>query len=584
MLRRRTLWTSMGAAWVRASKGALQELLAKDPPTPPPSVVAAKKAARLQDALWKPALEFPASALDRDKRSLSHSLQVLERLTLRTLAHVLQPTPLAVLGSCCTLVLGIGGLEAAYLLDDTYLQAYGQRDNYAIAFIVEYAYENFASSCIWDTKPAALIAQALGLNPHEILHVFTESPDDAQRMLTILGLRTKRALVAGFMLIAQGLGIMGGAMRVSRDYSKNVCSGKEPPLHGVQERIIRLTGSASDATEVSMARYGAHMLPVFKDPHKMRYLISLWSHDGKIPCVWHVPGGKYGFRHSWTGLRIDRRYMLKTTTGKLILTMEADVTRAEEAFHLMPSTIPDLSIEEASQGFRLIERAAAARIERPFRSLRVILGDSLQVEQQVHLRARLEAKNECDVFIDAKAIVMLALLKWAQKLPQDATIVIDSSPEHYAYMAHLLAAKGHVTMPQSEAAAMTHVKTEAWPHLVYLSSTSATINALQTLIQSNRADPTQCCALLNNAYGLDHLREIALYEDTRIGSICAAELHDDYFRQVRIWTRMGHSASTIQDELDMRFAEVLAIKQSTLESVPRHPVSSTALGIASKEL
>ncbi|OQR90112.1 hypothetical protein ACHHYP_05806 [Achlya hypogyna] len=557
---KRRIWTR-----ARASLVALQGAFVKTPAPPPaPTAVATvpKKAARLQDALWKPALEFPSSPLDREKRSLSHSLQVFERITVRTLASVLKPMPLLVLGSCCSLVLGIGGVEAAYLLKPTYLAGAGDPDNYAIAFIAEYAYENFASSCIWDTRPASLVARALDLHPDEILYVFTDSPEDAQRMLTILGLRTQRALVAGFMLIAQGISIMSSCLRVSQDYADNVLSGKEPPLYGVQERILRLTGSASDATEVSMARYGAHIFPIFKDPTQLRYLVQLWSRDGRVPCAWHVPSGEYGFRHSWAGLRIDRRYMLRTATGKLLLTMEADLTRADEAFHLMPSATPDLSIEEASQGFRLIERAAAARIERPFRSLRVILGDSAQVENQVPLRSRLDAKQECDVFIDAKAIVMLAVLKWAQKYsPMQTPIVIDSTPEHYNYIRHLLQAKGHRTITQQEAAAAGG--TEAWPHLVYLGSTAATINALQTLVQTNLADPTKCCTLLSNVYGLDHLKEIALYEDTRIGSICAAELHDDYFRQVRIWSRMGHSAKTIQAELDARFADVLQIKNTT---------------------
>ncbi|OQS03514.1 hypothetical protein THRCLA_04177 [Thraustotheca clavata] len=516
---------------------------------------------RLQDMLWKPALEFQSSAIEREKRSLSHTLQVAERLTIGTVVSVLQPAPLIVLGSCCSIVLAIGGIEGAYLLKPEYYAQMGLPDNYSMTFIVEYAYENFASSCIWDTRPPNLVARALDLNPDEILHVFTDTPEDAQLMLTILGLRTKRALVAGFMLVAQWLSIMSSAMKVSRVYKENVLTGKEPPLHGIQERILRLTGTASDASEVSMARYGAHILPVFKDPEKMGYLIDVWSMRGKVPVVWHVPSGKYGFRHSWTGLRIDRRYMLRTTTGKLILTMEADLTLSEEGFHLMTNLQHDLSIEEASQGFRLIERAASARIERPFRTLRVMLGDTDQVDNQVKLRTRLDAKQECDVFIDAKAIVMLAILKWASRFPESTTIVIDSTPEHYAYFSHLLASKGLKTITQQEAAITKD--TDKWPHLVYLSTTAATINALQTLLQSGQADPSKCCVLLNNAYGLEHLREISSYEDERIGSICAAELHDDYYRQVRIWTRMGYSAKSIQTELDVRFAEVLKLKSST---------------------
>jgi hypothetical protein len=39
----------------------------------------------------------------------------------------------------------------------------------------------------------------------------------------------------------------------------------------------------------------------------------------------------------------------------------------------------------------------------------------------------------------------------------------------------------------------------------------------------------------SSAFGLEHLREISTYEEKRIGAICAAEIHDDYFRQVRVF-------------------------------------------------
>lgn len=48
-----------------------------------------------------------------------------------------------------------------------------------------------------------------------------------------------------------------------------------------------------------------------------------------------------------------------------------------------------------------------------------------------------------------------------------------------------------------------------------------------------------------------------MVEDSdRFTVICAATLHDDLLRQVRMWARQGFPASHIQAELDARFAHV----------------------------
>ena len=62
--------------------------------------------------------------------------------------------------------------------------------------------------------------------------------------------------------------MVNASLRAAIGYSDGVYAGKEPPLHGVRERIIRLAGDGSDVTEVSMARYGAHILPVYENPAK----------------------------------------------------------------------------------------------------------------------------------------------------------------------------------------------------------------------------------------------------------------------------------------------------------------------------
>jgi hypothetical protein len=51
---------------------------------------------------------------------------------------------------------------------------------------------------------------------------------------------------------------------------------------------------------------------------------------------------------------------------------------------------------------------------------------------------------------------------------------------------------------------------------------------------------------------------------SRLHTICAAEIYDDLFRQVRVWARMGYDAQAIQLEMDSRFLE---LEQSLVAAV-----------------
>ena len=77
---------------------------------------------------------------------------------------------------------------------------------------------------------------------------------------------------------------------------------------------------------------------------RIRHLVNKWSAGGGFPAIWRIRDGQYGYRHSWSRLQIDSSFMLKTTTGRSILCVEADATNADEALDFgKPSK--DLSIE-----------------------------------------------------------------------------------------------------------------------------------------------------------------------------------------------------------------------------------------------
>ncbi|GMF47526.1 unnamed protein product [Phytophthora fragariaefolia] len=661
---------------------------------PPASTASAKpdeslsNEQRLGDVVWKPEHEFPGrSVIDRHAMTLDRELQVLRRIARVSVRSIAQPARLALLGVCSSGVLGLSAYEAHLLLDPAQPATLD-----SLVFVYTYATHNFLASCIWETRAPALVAQALGLDPAGLLRVFdpATSTADAALQLKIMSVFTTRAMLAGFMVVTQLLNIVRASGTAALGYLENVYSGLEPPLQGIEERIIRLAGKGSDVTEVSMARYGAHILPVFEDPEQHRHLVAQWSLNGRVPCVWCVPKGQYGFRHSWTGLRVDESFLLRTTTGKYILCIEADATLKDRAFELrvMPkSPLPkdeELSIEEASQAYRLVERQAALALQRPFRSLCVLLGDSRQPcdlggESFVSLRERMRLKQEVNVLIDSKAPLLLEVLKWCGRFVDDRkTLVLDVTPHNFTPLKLFLEHHGYAVLTPAEAvefeereraelAAEAKIKAEAeeqeqrqrqdqeehelalagsllkgrqsdpslegskktcentdateknsdaqdkatmeakdkptgkdhekgsndkeneapaarrgkkpekLPRLLYYPTTSATINAVHATLTSGDglSDPRRCCVLINQPFGLEHLDELAQDAGQKFHPVCAAEIYDDYFRQVRIWTRMGHSAAVIQRELDQRFEPVRDVLDAiaTLDKASTSPRS-----------
>ncbi|DAZ99520.1 TPA: hypothetical protein N0F65_005392 [Lagenidium giganteum] len=530
-----------------------------------------RKEERLADVMWRPEEEFPGrTKIDQSLLTFHREAQVLARIAKTSAKRILEPMRLALLGTCSLSVVGITSYEAHLLTDP----ACAASD--ALLFMYKYSAENFFASCIWETREPEIVARAVGFAPEDVLAVINpETKEGASLQLRLLGTYTMRSIVAGFMVITQLLSIVRESMLSAFAYQDHVYAGKEPPLDGIQERIIRLAGDGSDVTEVSMARYGAHILPVYESPAKFRHLVAHWSLNGRVPCVWRVAAGHYGYRHSWAQLAIDSTYMLRTTTGKYILCIEADATNLDRA-HDLQKPNNDITLEDASQAYRMIERAAARKLQRPFRSLCVFLGDSRQLCDTggtafVTIRERIRLKKEVDVLIDAKAPLLLAILKWCERfVGKRKMVVLDATPLNYAPLELLLTRNGYTVLDPSKTNQGRHAgvppeknaeKTEPLPRLIYYPTTAATINAVHATLTEGIADPRHCCVLINSPFGLSHLQEIAELEGEHFHPICAAEIYDDYFRQVRIWTRMGHSPAVIQRELDLRFARVFNVQQ-----------------------
>eukprot|EP00644_Phytophthora_capsici_P008534 jgi/Phyca11/16455/fgenesh1_pg.PHYCAscaffold_20_\ len=126
---------------------------------------------RLGDVVWKPEQEFPGrSVIDRHAMTLDRELQILRRIARVSLHSIAQPARLALLG----------------------------------------------------TRAPELVAQALDLDPRQMLRVFhpATSSADAALQLRIMSVFTARAMLAGFMVVTQLLNIVRASGKAALGYSE----------------------------------------------------------------------------------------------------------------------------------------------------------------------------------------------------------------------------------------------------------------------------------------------------------------------------------------------------------------------------
>ena len=294
---------------------------------------------------------------------------------------------LRALGFPATIVFGIAVTEGAMLINPHCLAT----DLEQLLFCLNYGYENLFASCIWVTKDPHLIAQSLGLDHNEFIHEFnlnTNSADDARTQLRIQGLYVTRSLVAGFTLISQVVKVSSAFVAAKKSFVERCEQGKQLlfPEQGV---VLRLMGERSDMTSLSLQRMGTHMLPLVERPELLVHWIyrnadsemnraKAPHYAGRLrPLFWRTPAGAYGSKRTWAQLKLHPEWLIRTSTGRRVLVLEADSTNSEEGLvnkqldldtgdgartesegGWSQSVSTDLTIEDSTLAFRHLEMKA----------------------------------------------------------------------------------------------------------------------------------------------------------------------------------------------------------------------------------
>jgi hypothetical protein len=524
----------------------------------------------------EPTTRLPTTLPAEEFRSTSHTESMSSRIAKRAWRDITDTHSLKGLVYSVTAIASISGIEAVQML----AQSTTNMDASSAMFVGQYALGSILPSCTWSVVDPALIAASIGADPAVLLDT-----SDASTQLLVQHLSTVRHLIATSTLFRQLFRLSSVSLRVKDDYKKKIKNGDETPFDGLKERVVRLCGSKSDVTVVSLQRFRDHIFPVYEFPHKVKYLVRQHSENFSKPVYWRVSGVNYGQKRGWENLRMSPDWLLSSTIpGRYILTLEADLVNDEDSLSLDHNISRDLTMGQATDAFRsLTVRAKQCMGGSGFRVLRVVLGDSMEIftsggGHSTTLRERVVKGKEADLLVDSRAPVWLAVLDVLEKVTKSSdakasdakasgerrrrrrrVLLFTDSAEYFNNLKQFMKIFDFdVEDGFSELKRGAEREEEERGYVagfVLFSTTASTITHTLSLYQLgilNHVDGV--CALVDKQQGYDQLSAEKL---EGLSVVCSSIIHDDLFRSVRIWSRMGFSPNLIQEELDFRFARIL---------------------------
>lgn len=94
---------------------------------------------------------------------------------------------------------------------------------------------------------------------------FATQRKDAVRRIKIQMYHTLRSVTAAVMLFTQVVSMVHILLRRHQKIRRLILHGKAQFSSGIQQRVVRIVGSESDATRLAMERHSQHIIPIYDD-------------------------------------------------------------------------------------------------------------------------------------------------------------------------------------------------------------------------------------------------------------------------------------------------------------------------------
>jgi hypothetical protein len=466
--------------------------------------------------------------------------------------------PGVTLFGACTSVFGLSALEGWLHLAKNNKTSFIERTH----FVTRYALANIIPSIVWDRVSAETVVKSLKLN-HNLLG--SESP---RLTWSRTRLQSLRGSLAGTAILSQLVGFVQVSMKSQQDYSERLLEGQEPPFNvsSQNEVVIRLAGTSSNVTTLSMDRWGRrNVFPIYESStQEIRQLVK--RHGFCVPVFWRVQNGRYGDPDTWKGLRIPKQWLLNTEhNNPKILLLEADSVGKDSIASIFSPGMAnnsDLDLYEVTQGFyqlaRLVEDDAP-----PHQVLRVLLVDAESMittggGRKRTVRDYVTSLGLADIIIDARDPLLSAIRDWLDHRSWDTlktsswrkekrpVIVETPCSTFFSSIRTALAPLGYSVMDITDAE-QQYGSLHNIPILVDEDTSLATIHTVRSLLERKMTTRDNICAFCGDQGGLVELEP---GQESPIVTICSSDIYDGLFRLVRRMAMQGNSQQKIQEHLD----------------------------------
>lgn len=350
---------------------------------------------------------------------------------------------------------------------------------------------------------------------------------------TLIPAITSAGLVSGFLGIAERAKRMGEAIK------KGIA-----PIERQQPQVFALFGEATYAGDAFYHVNKNHVIPIVENPDAMRKVLSDKEEKGAFLTIPNQEYGAVGLRGPWRLLKFNKRWLVPTKQGKLLIVHGFGETQDEE-LPLRDEPLVDLTVEELLLATKNIQQQAELSGVKPDKTVTIYLGNPERKRVRgtssglKEVSDREVAQGTVDIYVDTGKTLVYAL----KKQIGDSSVSFETGiPEYWTGMQKLARTYG-LTMHDAG-----NPDPGTAPMLVYEKNTDESVSSALAL---KKKFPHRRIIVLTSSVASNEQAKKAGLESFCTAEILAIELYTVQQRLVN-----GETAESIQQSLLQMRTEV----------------------------
>lgn len=343
---------------------------------------------------------------------------------------------------------------------------------------------------------------------------------------TLIPAITSAGLVSGFLGLAERAKRMGEAIK------KGIA-----PIERQQPQVFALFGEATYTGDTFYQINKHHVVPIVEHPDAVRRVMNGKEEHGTFLTVPNQEYGADGLRGPWRLLKFNKRWLIPSKQGKLLIIHGFGETKDEE-LPLQDEPLVDLTVEELVLATKNIQNQAEKNGVKPDKTITIYLGNPERKRIRgtssglKEVSDREVAQGTVDIYVDTGKTLVTALKK---QIGMSSINFETGVPEYWTGMQKLSQIHG-LTIHDAD-----HPDSGTSPILVYEKNTDESVSSAAAL---KKKFPNRRIIVITSSNESD-----AHAKKADIESFCAAEVLAGELYAVQQRLINGESAESIQQSL-----------------------------------